>query len=125
MTVDEVVWFINHKYGEQAWFIETDKAIEIYTTKSKWLIMKNDYKNFHIYTLFHFNNCEGAHYHMQRRGYNLDYLVYQAIMHDNDTIFSTDDTWKEFNRSWEMYKLGREIEERAIVWNWLAGKSNI
>ena len=29
MTAQEVVWFINHKYGEQAYIVETNDQIAI------------------------------------------------------------------------------------------------
>ena len=34
MTVDEVVWFANHKYGECAYTIERDNKLYIFTNKS-------------------------------------------------------------------------------------------
>ena len=64
MTVQEVVWFINHKYGEQAYVVETEKEIFLFSLKSKWIIKKSDFKHFHTYTLFHFNDVEREHYHV-------------------------------------------------------------
>jgi hypothetical protein len=52
MTPEEVVWFINHKYGEQAYLVETDEQILIFSRVSKWVIFKKDFTKFHIYTLF-------------------------------------------------------------------------
>ena len=118
MTPDEVVWFINHKYGEQAYIVETNEEILIFSRTSKWIIFKKDFSKFHIYTLFHFNDIERKHYHIQNRSGNIDYLVFQAVMHDNKNNHID---WLEFKRLWEMYLLGREIEERATKWEWLAG----
>jgi hypothetical protein len=121
MTVQEVVWFMNHKYGEQAYVVETEKEIFLFSLKSKWIIKKSDFKHFRTYTLFHFNDVEREHYHVQLKSQNLDYLVYQAIAHDNDNIPYSDKDWKRFNEMWDMYLLGREIEGRAAAWDWLCG----
>ena len=115
MTPEEVVWFINHKYGEQAYLIETDKQILIFSRVSKWVIFKKDFIKFHIYTLFHFNDTEREHYHVQDRSTNLDYLVFRAIIHDYKFI-----DWKEFQQSWELFLLGREVESRVAAWEWIA-----
>ena len=86
VTAYEVAWFINHKYGEQAYVIETEQQILIFTAKSKWIVQKTDYRRFHFYTLFHSNNTQGYGYHVQMRGNHIDYLVYCAIMHDNGLL---------------------------------------
>jgi len=119
MTAQEVVWFINHKYGEQAYIVETGNRIFLFSLKSKWFIKKTDYQRFHYYTLFHFNDVEREHYHVQMKSKDLDYLVYQAIAHDNDNIPYSKEDWKQFNEKWNMYLLGREIESRAAAWDWL------
>lgn len=118
MTAHEVVWFINHKYGEQAYIVETEKQILIFTAKSKWIVAKNDYKRFRYYTLFHFNNLQNQGYHVQMKGYNVDYLTYCAIMHDNEH-FQTQQDWYDFMESWQLFLLGREIESRAAAWDYL------
>lgn len=122
MTVQEVVWFMNHKYGEQAYVVETKKEILLFSLKSKWIIKKSDFKHFHTYTLFHFNDVEREHYHVQLKSQNLDYLVYQAIAHDNENIPYSNNDWKQFNEMWNMYLLGREIEGRVAAWDWLCGR---
>lgn len=119
MTVQEVVWFMNHKYGEQAYVVETKKEILLFSLKSKWIIKKSDFKHFRTYILFHFNDVEREHYHVQLKSQNLDYLVYQAIAHDNENIPYSNNDWKQFNEMWNMYLLGREVEGRAAAWDWL------
>ena len=114
MTAYEVAWFINHKYGEQAYVIETEQQILIFTAKSKWIVQKTDYQRFHFYTLFHSNNTQGYGYHVQMRGNRIDYLVYCAIMHDNGLL----QDWNYFLNSWQLYCLGRQIEERAALFEW-------
>ena len=122
MTAQEVVWFFNHKHGEKAYVVETNTHIHIFTPKSKWQIIKADYARFHEYTLYHFSLKAGAGcYHRQMKGYNIDYLVFCACYHDEDNVvFSRD--FKEFQRLYDMYCYGREIEERANCWDWLCGK---
>ena len=119
MTSSEVVWFINHKYGEQAYVVETETQILIFTAKSKWIVQKEDMKRFGFYTLFHFNLEEGAGFHRQMRGYNIDFLVWCAIMHDMDEFYPNS-AWNKFYEDWQMYLLGREIEERAATFKWLS-----
>lgn len=46
MTIDEVVGFCNHLYGETSWFLEDKEWVYLFTLRSKWLIKKNDYKRF-------------------------------------------------------------------------------
>ena len=69
MTIDEVVGFCNHLYGETAWFLENKEWIYLFTLRSKWLIKKSDYNRFGFYTLFHFNEVEGQNYHPQKRSH--------------------------------------------------------
>ena len=116
MSPQEVVWFVNHKFGEQAYLVENDEKITILTLKSKWVIFKKDFSRFHIYTLFHFNDEEREHYHIQNKSRNIDYLVYIALTHDNGGRYSE---WKQFCENWELFKLGREIESRASAWNFI------
>jgi hypothetical protein len=116
MSPQEVVWFINHKFGEQAYLVEDNDKIVILSLKSKWIIFKKDFARFHTYTLFHFNDVEREHYHVQNKSQNIDYLVYIALMHDNGGKYSA---WKQFCESWELFKLGREIESRAAAWNFI------
>ena len=117
MTAQEVVWFINHKYGEQAYVVETEKQILIFTAKSKWIVQKSDYNRFRFYTLFHSNNAQGYGYHVQMRNKNIDYLVYCAIMHDA----GIPQNWNDFLNRWELYCLGIEVKERAAIFQWLSG----
>lgn len=114
MTAQEVAWFINHKYGEQAYVVEDDEKFVILSLKSKWVIFKKDFAKFHTYTLFHFNDVEREHYHVQDRSVNLDYLIFRAIIHDYKYV-----DWKEFCNSWELFLLGREVESRAAAWEWI------
>lgn len=116
VTAHEVEWFINHKYGEQAYVVETEKQIFIFTAKSKWIVQKTDYNRFRFYTLFHSNNVQGSGYHVQMRGKHVDYLIYCAIMHDN----GLEQDWNKFYKQWELYCLGRKIEERAAQFSWLS-----
>ena len=117
MTVHDVVWFINHKYGEQAYVVETEEQILIFTAKSKWIVQKTDYKRFQYYTLFHFNYAQGSGFHVQMRGYAKDFMVYYAVMHDMGLPYD----WSGFLQSWALYNLGREVEERAAIFQWFCG----
>ena len=38
MTVKEVEWFANHKYGECVYVVETKEEVRILTSKSQWCI---------------------------------------------------------------------------------------
>lgn len=119
MTAYEVEWFLNHKYGEQAYVVETEKQILIFTAKSKWIVAKNDYDRFHFYTLFHSNNKTGTGFHVQMRGSAIDYLTYCAITHDREEYYTLQD-WHDFVESWHLFLLGREIESRVAAWNYLS-----
>ena len=120
MTSSEVVWFINHKYGEQAYVVETEKQVLIFTAKSKWIVQKNDKGRFGFYTLFHSNISKGEGFHVQMRGYNIDFLVWAAITHDMEKFYSNNE-WNDFVKAWNLYLLGRECEERAATFQWLCG----
>lgn len=116
MTVDEVVWFANHKYGECAYTIERDNKLYIFTNKSQWCIFLKDMARFGKYTLYHINyNYDNEHYHKQGHGYHLDFLVYYAIRHDLDLPCDMN----EFMRLYDMWKLGREVEESIATWEFL------
>ena len=116
MTVDEVVWFANHKYGECAYVINTGEELHIMTAKSQWRIYLRDAYRFGEYTLYHINyKTDQIYYHKQCTGHHLDFLVYYAIRHDLDIPCDM----KEFERLYEMWKLGREIEESVARWNFL------
>ena len=65
MTPQEVVWFFNHKHGERAYLVETEQYLQIFTSKSKWKIIKDDYRRFRQYTLYHFSMRAGQGYHKQ------------------------------------------------------------
>ena len=122
MTPQEVVWFFNHKHGERAYLVETEQYLQIFTSKSKWKIIKDDYRRFKQYTLYHFSTRAGQGYHKQMNGRTLEYLVYCACCHDETETYTTPKTWNEFCRLYDMYCYGREIEERANCWDWLCGK---
>ena len=119
MTSSEVVWFMNHKYGEQAYVIETEKQVLVFTAKSKWIVQKDDKERFGFYTLFHFNATEGKGFHKQMRGNHIDFLIWCAIMHDMDRFYANYE-WNDFMNAWELYLLGREIEARAAAFEWLS-----
>ena len=53
------------------------------------------------------------------RGNHIDFLVYQAIMHDNKKVFSNCETWNNFQNAWELFLLGRKIEAEISAWEWM------
>ena len=113
MTVDEVVWFANHKYGECAYEVKSKTELRIFTSKSQWIIFLRDMPRFGKYTLYHINHMtDKEHFHRQCYGYHLDFLVYYAIRHDLDLPCDMN----EFMRLYEMWKLGREVEESIAAW---------
>lgn len=119
MTINEVVFFLNHKHGETAYVIQENRELIIYTSKSKWRIMLDDFVRFNRYTLIHSNHAYNeGYFHNQCSSVSLDYLVYYAITHDLGLPYD----WKEFQRLWEMYKLGRELEESCSRWAFLCGE---
>ena len=120
MTIDEVVGFCNHLYGETAWVIEDNNWIYLFTLYSKWLIKKSDYERFGFYTLFHFNEVEGKNYHIQKRG-NIDFLVYEAICHDASEK-STRLKFTDFLKAWSLFKYGQQLYESVQTFNFLAGE---
>ena len=117
MNIYEIEWFANHKYGENVWLIQQKREIWIFTIKGKWRIFLDDLPRFGHYTLFHVNhkgnNPQG--YHRQCIANNIEWLVYYAIRHDLDVPAD----FSEFQRSYDMYLLGREIEERVACFNFL------
>lgn len=117
MTVEEVVWFANHKYGECVYIVQTKEELRIFTTKSQWCIFLKDLYRFGRYTLYHLNHqTDQIFYHKQCYGNHLDFLVYYAVRHDLDIPCDI----KEFERLWDMYKLGREVEESIATWEFLS-----
>lgn len=111
MNIYEIEWFANHKYGDNVYLIRQDGEIWILTKKGKWRILLDDLKRFGHYTLLHMNHSgyNPAGYHKQCVGNNIEWLVYYAIRHDLDIPAD----YTEFQRLYDMYRLGREIEERA------------
>lgn len=119
MTVKEVEWFANHRYGECVYVVETKEEVRILTSKSQWRIFLRDMPRFGRYTLYHMNQIhEREHYHKQCYGQHLDFLVYYAVRHDLDIPCDI----REFERLWEMWKLGREVEESIATWNFLTAE---
>ena len=117
MTVKEVEWFANHKYGECVYVVKTKEEVHILTSKSQWRIFLQDKSRFGRYTLYHMNQIhEREHYHKQCYGRHLGFLVYYAVRHDLDIPCDM----KEFERLWEMWKLGREVEESIAAWEFLS-----
>lgn len=45
MTPQEIVWFINHKYGEQAYIVDDGKEIRIFTAKAFGVFLKQTILN--------------------------------------------------------------------------------
>lgn len=120
MTINEVIYFLNHKHGECAYVIQEGRELVIYTARSKWRIMLDDFSRFNTYTLIHSNHkADVGFFHKQCTSANLDYLVYYAVTHDLDNI---EYDWREFKRLWEMYKLGRELEESCSQFAFLCGE---
>ena len=101
MTSSEVVWFINHKYGEQAYVVETEKQVLVFTAKSKWIVQKDDKKRFGFYTLFHSNLAKGEGFHVQMRGRHVNFLVWVAVTHDMDDFYAIRE-WNDFVNAWEL-----------------------
>ena len=119
MTIKEVEWFANHKYGECVYVVKTKEEVHILTSKSQWRIFLQDKSRFGRYTLYHMNQIhEREHYHKQCYGRHLGFLVYYAVRHDLDIPCDM----KEFERLWEMWKLGRELEESIDTWNFLTAE---
>lgn len=117
MTPEEVVWFANHKYGENAYLIESETELLILTARSKWRILLNDLRRFGYYTLFHLNHAtDMIYYHKQCTSRDLDFLVYYAVRHDLDIPCDM----KEFERLWQMYCLGRELEESIATFEFFS-----
>lgn len=120
MNPYDVIWFANHKYGELAYIYLMGNEIKILTAKSKWRIFVDSLNN-KKFELYHLNYLtDNLNYHKQGSSHNLDFLIYYAFMHDYDTLPYGKKEWKEFKRLWEMYKLGREIEESIAIFNFLS-----
>ena len=64
MTIDEVVRFANHKYGECAYVVKSKTELRIFTTKSQWYIFLKDMPRFGKYSLYHINHMtDKEHFH--------------------------------------------------------------
>lgn len=117
MTISEVVWFINHKYGDSVYLEEFESFYEIYTKKSKWRIYKNDFAIFHYYRLYHFNNTYGKHYHVQSNGNSIQYLIWRAAMHDISNIVPERSAFNNFLKNYENYLYGQKLWNNVIKFN--------
>lgn len=118
MTIDQVVEYANHKYGEIAYLIETDTVISLYTSKGIWKILKNDLKRFGHYTLCHKNHYHDTdYYHRQCTSMNLPFLVYYAVMHDYGQVSYGRDAWKQFQYDYEMFCYGQRLFESCATFN--------
>ena len=120
MTIDDVVGFCNHLYGETAWLLEDKECIYLFTLRSKWFIRKSDYKRFGFYTLYHFNEKERQHYHPQKRNPCLNFLIYEAICHD---AAEKEERFKfsDFLKAWDIFEYGQRLYESTQIFNFLAG----
>lgn len=114
MTAQEVVFFANLKFGEVAYLVEDKDEYLLMTSNSKWRIIKRDFSRFHCYTLYHSNSIEG--FHKQQRNPKVEFLIFDAIRHDTPSMSKV--SWEEFNRLWEMFLYGREIESRVAAFEW-------
>ena len=115
MDIYEIEWFANHKYGDNVYLIKHGREIWVLTAKGKWRILLDDLRRFGHYTLFHMNYAghNPSGFHKQCSGNNIEWLVYYAIRHDLDIPVD----YQEFNRLYEMWKLGRQIEESIATFN--------
>lgn len=111
MNIYEIEWCANHKYGENVYLIKADKEILILTATDKWRILLDDLTKFGCHTLFHANAQRGYYY--QCDNYSLEWLVYYVIRHDLGITAN----FREFQRLYEMYCLGCEIEENVARFN--------
>lgn len=121
MTPERVVWFFNHKYGEQAYLMtDTDtNRLLIMTPKGKWVIFLDDYKRFRQYDLYHMSN-DGS-YHKQCWEKDLDYCVFRALAHDckmGDSYVMAYKAWESFKRSYEIWLYGRWLEREVSKFFW-------
>lgn len=114
MDIYDIEMFANHKYGENVYLINSREELIICTNKSKWRIIWSDIYRFHEFSLYHLNHTtDREHYHKQCASKNVSWLVYYAICHDLDIPTN----FAEFSRLYDMYMLGREIEEDIARFN--------
>lgn len=121
MTPERVVWFFNHKYGEQAYMMtdtDTDRIL-IMTPKGKWAIFLKDYKRFGHYDLYHMSK-DGS-YHKQCYEFDLSYCVFRALAHDclmDGKSCMAHKAWIPFQKSYEIWLYGRWLEREVSKWYW-------
>ena len=128
MTPAEIVRFINHKYGEQAYIVDDGKEIRIFTAKSVWRIFKTDYSKFHGYYLYHSNNKSGSGFHNQgnHKSGDINWLVWYAILHDSDVnIAYTKENYEKFQRGYNLYTYGQKLYESCCQFAFLSGSDLI
>ena len=118
LTAREVVFFANHKFGEVAYLVEDKDEYLLMTSNSKWRIIKKDFSRFNYYVLYHSNNKTLEGFHRQSKGINIDFLIFDAIRHDSAELNGI--SWEEFNRLWEMFIYGRELESSLATFNYLS-----
>lgn len=117
MSVEEVVYFANHKFGEVAYLIENENEYLLMTTFSKWKILKNDFSRFRYYVLYHSNNTFLEGFHRQSKSVNPAFLIFDAIRHDTSEMNKM--SWENFNYLWDMFLFGRELESNIATFNFL------
>lgn len=121
MTYLEVEKYLNHKYGDLVYTLETEKYLKIFTPQSVWKIIKDDYARFNFYTLIHNSKQEGM-FHVQIKGKDLGYLVFVAAMHDYHKEPYDIDAYRRFQQKYEIYQLGRSCVKRALKFLWICGE---
>lgn len=118
MTIEQIVSFANHKYGESAYWFRLGNEIQVWTAKSKWRILLSDMARFGHYTLYHLNHkTDKVYYHRQCESKDVSYLVYYAVLHDLDKPYD----WKGFQDSYELYVYGQELAESCARFAFLSG----
>ena len=119
MTVDQVIWFANHKYGESAYWYRKDNEIIVLTAKSKWRILLSDMARFNHYTLYHINHkTDRIYYHRQCESKDISYLVYYAVLHDLNQPYD----WHKFQDMYDLYCLGQQLADSCNQFAFLAGE---
>lgn len=120
LEAEDVVWFVNHKCGEIAYMIDEGDIIRIFTKDSKWMIYKDINRCSREYTLYHSSSSSNhKHYHVQMTSLRMDYLIWRACIHDYPEAQKKFTSWPQFLASFELYLLGREIAERASLWDFV------
>ena len=107
MTIDDVVYFANHKFGEIAYLVEDKDKYLLMTSSSKWKILKDDFPRFHCYVLYHSNNLSLEGFHRQSIGTNLAFLIFDAIRHDSPEMNKM--SWEEFSKLAKSHKQNERI----------------